>query len=156
MDEVLVETEAPFWQGADAADMLSYAAVVYQVPEEALVEGLLRHSGDDGGGFAAHLDGRRRGEQAALEQQMAEQFEELAAMVPEIQKVEDLPPGVLEQAVEAGIPLVDAYLRQWYAAARQAETDRQAAERSAGALGGVFEEIDPKETAFSRAFRKQL
>ena len=156
MDERLVETEAPFWQGADTADMLSYAAAVYGVPEEALVEGLLRHSGDDGGRFSAHLDGRRQQEQAALEQQMAEQFEQLAAVVPEIRGVEDLPVGVLESAAREGIPLLDAYLRQWYATARQAQADRQAAEQSAGSLGGVFEEIDPKESAFSRAFRKQL
>lgn len=160
MDDVLVEAEAPFWQGADTADMLSYAAAVYGVPEETLVQGLLQHSGDDGGGFSAHLDGRRRQEEAALEQQMAEQFEQLSATVPEIRRVEDLPDGVLEQAVQEGIPLLDAYLRQWYATARQAaaqeEAGRQAAAQSAGSLGGVFEEIDPKETAFSRAFRKQL
>ena len=78
------------------------------------------------------------------------------AVVPEIRGVEDLPAGVLESAAREGIPLLDAYLRQWYATARQAQADRQAAEQSAGSLGGVFEEIDPKESAFSRAFRKQL
>lgn len=150
----------PFWQGADTADKLSYAAALYGVPEEMLIDGLLRQSGDSGAGWQQHLTTRRQKDEEATTTRLAAEFDELCAHVPEFRQVQDVPSSVVETASAEGITLLDAYLRQWYAIARQTAAEvakeGEAAAQSAGSLGGVFEELDPKETAFSRAFRMAL
>lgn len=150
----------PAWQGADIADKLSYAATLFGLPEDALVEELLRHSGDDGSRWQTHLDVRRQNAREGLTERLTAEFDELSAQVPEIRQVKDVPAEVLETAMSEGVTLLDAYLRRWYAAARktaeQQERQRQSAAQSAGSLGGVFDEPDPRETAFSRSFRVAL
>lgn len=157
---VTPEATAPAWQGADTADKLSYAAAVVGVSEDRLVEALLHHSGDDGARWGEHLDARQREAEQHLTDRLAAEFQVLAAEVPSIRHVDDLPDEVLNTALTEGVTLFDAYLRQWYAVwretAAQEASARAAAEQSAGALGGAFDEPDPKETAFSRSFRGAL
>lgn len=154
------EGNSPVWQGADIADKLSYAAAVVGVPEDRLVEALLQHSGDDGTRWGAHIDERQRESEQRLTDRLAAEFEVLAAEVPAIRQVSDLSDEVIKTALSEGVTLLDAYLRQWYAASRQTAaqqaSERAAAAQSAGALGGAFDEPDPKETAFSRSFRGAL
>lgn len=159
-NEVPDEAAAPAWQGADTADKLSYAAAVVGVSEDRLVEALLQQSGDDGTRWGAHIDERQRAAEQHLTDRLAVEFQVLAAEVPSIRHVDDLPDEVLNTALTEGVTLFDAYLRQWYAVWRQTAAQeasaRAAAEQSAGALGGAFDEPDPKETAFSRSFRGAL
>lgn len=150
----------PVWQGADMADKLSYAALVRGVPEEALVDELLRQSGDDGARWASYMQERRRRADDALTDRLAAEFDELTGQVPEVRQPEDVPDEVVQTAVRDGVTLTDAYLRRWYALSRRTaaeqESERRAAAQSAGRLGGTFDEPDPRETAFSRSFRTAL
>lgn len=148
--------QPPVWQGADTADLLSYAALVRGVPEAALVEELLCQSGDDGARWESHLHTRRRQSEAQQVERLAAEFAVLSAQVPEVQHMEDVPDTVFQTALEQHITLCDAYLRQWYAAQQQVQAQQQAVAQSVGALGGAFEQPDPRETAFSRAFRTAL
>lgn len=95
-----------------------------------------------------------------LTERLVAEFDELAAQVPEIRRVQDVPAEVLETAMREGVSLLDAFLRRWYAAERQAaaqrERQQQAAAQSAGRLGGAFDALDPREAAFSRSFRTAL
>ncbi len=150
----------PVWQGADTADKLSYAALVRGVPVEALVDELLRQSGDDGARWASYMQERRRRADDALTDRLAAEFDELTVQVPEVRRPEDVPDEVVQTAVHDGVTLTDAYLRRWYALSRRTaaeqESERRAAAQSAGRLGGAFDEPDPRETAFSRSFRTAL
>ena len=150
----------PVWQGANMADKLSYAALVRGVPEEALVDELLRQSGDDGARWPSYMQERRRRADDALTDRLATEFDELTVQVPEVRQPEDVPDEVMQTAIRDGMTLTDAYLRRWYALSRQTaaeqESERRAAAQSAGRLGGAFDEPDPRETAFSRSFRTAL
>lgn len=150
------EETAPFWQGADIGDKLSYAASLYGVPEDALVEALLQQSGDDGARWQQHVETRRKQAEERTTGRLAAEFDVLSAQVPEFRQVGDVPQRVVDNAMKEGITLLDAYLREWYAANRQEQLQQAAAARSAGPMGGTFEEPDPKESAFSRAFRSAL
>ena len=150
----------PFWQGADTADKLSYAALLYGVPEEELIDAMLRQSGDNGERWEGHITARREAAEQQMTDRLAREFDELSAQVPEIGSVQDVPREVAEAAADGKQTLLDAYLRRWYVLSREAaaqiEAQQSAAARSAGSLGGEFDEPDPKNTAFSRAFRMAL
>ena len=150
----------PFWQGADTADKLSYAALLYGVPEETLIDAMLKQSGDSGERWEGHITARREAAQQQMTNRLAREFDELAAQVPEIGTVQDVPREVAEAAASGEITLLDAYLRRWYVLSREAaaqmEAQQKAAACSAGSLGGEFAEPDPKNAAFSRSFRMAL
>ena len=160
VEETAAAETPPVWQGADMADKLSYAALVRGMPEEALVDELLRQSGDDGARWPSHMQERRRRADDALTDRLAAEFDELTAQVPEVRQPEDVPDEVVQTAIHGGMTLTDAYLRRWYALSRRTAaeqaSERRAAAQSAGRLGGAFDEPDPRETAFSRSFRTAL
>lgn len=159
-DSPAAEAVAPVWQGASTADKLGYAAEVYGMPEEALVEALLQQSGDDGAGFEAFAAAKKQQNDEAVDARLVREFDELTAQVPDIRQVQDIPEAVVACAVRGEMSLTDAYLRYWYRVSRESErqkaAERQAADLTAGRMGGEFCERDPKETAFSRAFQKAI
>lgn len=91
---------------------------------------------------------------------LAEEFLLLAEEFPQFVSPGQLPDGVLELAVQQGIPLLDAYLRyrlqEEKKVAAAAEKRRQAAAQSAGSLSRGAAETPPEQDAFVRAFRAAI
>ena len=91
---------------------------------------------------------------------LAAEFLTLAEEFPQLVSPADLPDSVLDTAAEAGIPLLDAYLRHRWQEEKKiaAATARrqQAAQSSAGSLSRGALETPPEQDAFLRAFRASL
>jgi len=148
--------EVPAWRGASTADKLAYAAQLLGVDADTLLEELLARQEGAADGWQAFSRQMAARADEALTARLAEEFEALCRMVPDITSVDQLPSSVWETAVQQGIPLTDAYLRFWYQehqkAAEEARRQQQNAGNSTGPLSGVYEPPQVELEMFNRAF----
>lgn len=109
---------------------------------------------------AALREEQEKQDRADTTRRMGEELADLWHEFPQIKEFRDLPDGVVKEALEKDVSLLDSYLRYLHRNAKRAESERERQKKAAAASAGSMrgepeqkEKVDAQVSAFIAAFR---